>query len=286
MFLWSSLNTKGTYFLRISDRGDVIKKQCDLGNLYCSMAQQKKPNVFRDLRVVSRIQLWLDVSSLLIWKMGVLDRIDLSCSLLWGRYEMINQQKFMEHHFCATGGSKINEQNTSLWSSRKRLALEEESTLGICFRALSLGWGDMHESLKATERQCTLPEGSLSSWMETRFVNTQVSYYEALRSRWIHINTLLIIINYYYYANHHLGSEIVFWWSLLIVSVAWIFIFFQLFSLLVYLHCFISALGDWVSWFCFFSLCFVILFLPLSFPVKSVILIELPTPICWAIWFF
>lgn len=178
-----SVNTRGTYFLRISDRGDVINKQCDLGNLYCSMAQQKKPDVFKDLRLVSRIQLWLDVSGLLIWKMGVLDRIDLSCSLLWGRYEMIKQQKFMEHHFCATGDPKINEQNTSLWSSRKHLALEEESTLGICFR------GDMHESLKATERQCTLPEGSLSSWMETRFVNTQVSYYEALRSRWIHINT-------------------------------------------------------------------------------------------------
>lgn len=30
-------------------------------------------------------------------------------------------------------------------------ALEEETTLGICFRALSLGWGDLCESLKATE---------------------------------------------------------------------------------------------------------------------------------------
>ena len=83
--------------------------------------------------------------------MGLLDRIDLSCSLLWDRYEVINQQKFMVHHFCATGDSKINEQNISLWSLRKCLALEEESTLRIYFRVLSWGWHDMHKSLQATE---------------------------------------------------------------------------------------------------------------------------------------
>lgn len=44
---------------------------------------------------------------------------------------MINQQKVIEHLFCATGDSKINGQNTCLWSSRNLLALEEESSLGI-----------------------------------------------------------------------------------------------------------------------------------------------------------
>lgn len=108
--------------------------------------------------------------------MGLLDRINLSRSLLWDRYEVINQQKFMVHHFCATGDSKINEQKISLWSLRKCLALEEESSLRIYFRVLSWGWHDMHKSLQATEtvRSTWGEEGCSSSRMGTYFVNTQV----------------------------------------------------------------------------------------------------------------
>ena len=108
--------------------------------------------------------------------MGLLDRIDLSRSLLWDRYEVINQQKCMVHHFCATGDSKIHEQKISLWSLRKCLALEEKSSLRIYCGVLSWGWHGVRKSLQATE---TVPsawgEGGCSSYrMGTYFVNTQV----------------------------------------------------------------------------------------------------------------
>lgn len=72
--------------------------------------------------------------------MGVLDRVYASWRLLWDSSEMINQHTFIKHLFFASGDSKINGQNRHLWSSRELLALEEESSLGIYFRVLSLGW--------------------------------------------------------------------------------------------------------------------------------------------------
>lgn len=63
---------------------------------------------------------------------------------------MINQQKFIEHLVCATGDSRKNEQNIYLWSSRKLIALEEESTLGIYVLELCFWDGMMRVRVKAT----------------------------------------------------------------------------------------------------------------------------------------
>lgn len=111
----------------------------------------EKASVFKHLRSVFWLRLWPAASGFLIWKIEVPDTIYSSCSLLWDRYEMINQQKCIEHLACATGDSKKNEQNTSFRSSRKLLALEEESTLEIYFLELCLWEWVMEVRVKAIE---------------------------------------------------------------------------------------------------------------------------------------
>lgn len=137
----------------------------------------------------------------------------------------------------------------------------------------------MYES-KGYRDRVLLPKGSLTSWKETCLVDTQVLHYTAQGAdRFAGILDAIIIIITAGITTTIMqitSWDVNYFLMFTLNRVSWRNDFSPSCSALVcYLPCSISALRDWVSWFCFLSLCFAIPFSP------SLFTSEICSP-CWA----